>query len=137
MLPMRHTPHMGAGPGMLPSIVTQPFDGLTSSPRGFANVAVGGHYQLWKQHSYLLHGGFTTDLSPVNSDDEVFDQINMYSWTIGMSGQTGKLRFSGGLNFRRGTATEAIVRDLLSGQRFASQVKVHTTAFIYSLSYEF
>lgn len=120
-----------------PVIQTQPFAGAMSSPRAIANVTVGGHYQLLEHHSYLLHGGFTTDQSPVNADDQIFGQVNLLGWTVGMSGQVSKLRFAAGVNTRRGHTDNILVRDLLTGERITTTVKVRTTAFIYSVSYEF
>ena len=120
-----------------PVIQTQTFGGAMSSPRAIANVTIGGHYQILEKHSYLVHAGFTTDQSPVKTDDQIFDQINLVGWTVGMSGQVAKLRFAAGVNIRRGHSDDIFVRDLLTGQRLTTTVKVHTTAFIYSVAYEF
>ena len=126
-----------SGQGMPPSITTQSYPGLFTSPRGIVNVAIGGHYQLIPNRSFLLHAGFTTDMSPVNADDQVFDQVDLYGWTIGLSGQAKKLQFAGGVNIRRGTTNNAVLRDLLTGAPVATSLSVHTTAFIYSLAYQF
>jgi hypothetical protein len=124
-------------PGAAPSITTQPFNGLTSAMRGVANVTAGGHYQLSPNHSYLLHFGYTTDRSPVADTDQVFDQVNLYGWTLGLSGKAAKLQFAAGINMRRGTSGDIHVRDLLSGQPLTTTINIKTTAFIYSLAYEF
>ncbi|HKV98669.1 MAG TPA: hypothetical protein VJN96_02535 [Vicinamibacterales bacterium] len=120
-----------------PVITTQTFAGAMSSPRAIANVTIGGHYQILEHHSYLLHGGFTTDQSPVKPEDQIFDQVNLLGWTVGMSGQVAKLRFSAGVNIRRGHADDVVVRNLLTGELVTTTVKVRTTAFIYSVAYEF
>jgi hypothetical protein len=125
------------GQGAPPSITTQPFNGLTSASRGIANVTAGGHYQLSASHSYLLHFGFTTDQSPVAQEDRVFDQVNLYGWTLGLSGKLAKLQFAAGFNMRRGTSDDILVRDLLSGQPVSTTIKIRTAALIYSLSYAF
>lgn len=126
-----------AAPGATPSVTTQPFNGLTSAMRGVANVTAGGHVQLSPDHSYLLHFGYTTDRSPVADSDQVFDQVNLYGWTLGLSGKAAKLQFAAGINMRRGTSGEIRVRDLLSGQPVTTTISIKTTAFIYSLAYEF
>lgn len=120
-----------------PTIQTQPFTGATSSPRAIANVTIGGHYQISSTHTYLLHAGFTTDLSPVKTEDQIFQHVNLYGWTVGMSGEVAKLRFSAGVSLRRGHSDDIFVRDLLTGQRVTTTLKVSTTAFIYSVAYEF
>ena len=87
--------------------------------------------------SYLVHFGFTTDRSPVASEDRVFDRVDMYGWTLGMSGKAAKLQFAAGINHRGGTSGDIHVHDLLTGQPVLTSLKTSTTAFIYSLSYEF
>jgi len=120
-----------------PTVQTRPFDGLSSAGRPITNVAAGGQYQLTKDHSYKLHVGFTTDRSPVQSSDEVFEQVNLNAWTIGLSGKASRLQFAAGFNFRNGESGEIRVRDLLNGEPVLTSIKVKTTALIYSLSYEF
>jgi hypothetical protein len=105
--------------------------------RGVANVTAGGHFQLSPNHTYLLHFGYTTDRSPVADTDQVFDQVNLYGWTLGLSGKAAKLQFAAGINMRRGTSGDIHVRDLLSGQPVTTTINIKTTAIIYSLSYEF
>jgi hypothetical protein len=125
------------GQGGPPAIQTRTFSGLTSGARPITNFAVGGQYQLTADHSYKIHVGFTTDNSPVQSNDEVFDQVDLNAWTIGLSGKASKLQFAAGLNFRRGESGDIHVRDLLNGQPVLTSLKIKTTALIYSLSYEF
>jgi hypothetical protein len=126
-----------AGQGGPPTIEARPFDGVTSASRAITNVTVGGHYQLTADHSYKLHLGFTTDLSPVAPEDQIFDRIDMNAWTIGLSGKASKFVFSGGVNFRRGSSDNVFVRDLLTGESLLTSLEIKTTALIYSLSYEF
>jgi len=126
-----------AGQGGPPTIQSRPFDGLKSASSATTNYTVGGHYLLSADHSYQLHAGFTTDHSPVASEDQVFEQIDLNSWTIGVSGKASKLQFAGGINFRRGESDDVRVRDLLNGQPVLTSLKIKTTAFIYSLSYQF
>ena len=125
------------GQGGPPTVETRPFAGLSSAARPITNVAIGGHYQLMADHSYKLHAGFTTDNSPVQSNDQIFDQVDLNSWTIGFSGKASKLEFAAGLNMRRGESGDIHVRDLLDGQPVLTSIKIKTTGLIYSLSYEF
>jgi hypothetical protein len=125
------------GLGGPPTVQTRPFEGLSSAGRPITNIAAGGHYQLLKDHSYKIHAGFTTDHSPVQSSDRVFDQVDLNAWTIGLSGKASKLQFAAGLNFRTGESGDIHVRDLLNGQPLLTSIKIKTTALIYSLSYEF
>jgi hypothetical protein len=98
---------------------------------------MGGHYQVSANHSYKIHVGFTTDNSPVQSNDEIFDRVDLNSWTFGLSGKASRLQFAGGLNIRSGDSGTINVRDLLNGQPIQTSIKIRTTALIYSLSYEF
>jgi len=125
------------GQGGQPVVETRQFDGLHSGARPITNVAIGGHYQLFSDHSYKIHAGFTTDHSPVHASDQVFDQVDLNAWTIGVSGKASKLQFAAGLNFRRGESGDIHVRDLLDGEPILTSIKIKTTALIYSLSYEF
>jgi hypothetical protein len=125
------------GLGGPPTVETRPFAGLSSAVRPLTNVAVGGHYQLMADHSYKIHAGFTTDNSPVHSNDQIFDQVDLNSWTIGLSGKASRLQFAAGFNIRRGESGDVHVRDLLDGQPVLTSIKIKTTALIYSLSYEF
>ncbi|HUL72882.1 MAG TPA: hypothetical protein VLT86_07260 [Vicinamibacterales bacterium] len=126
-----------SGQGTPPTIQSRPFPGATTSARAFANVNVGGHYRFSPNRSYLLHAGFTTDLSPVGPDDAVFDQVDLYGWTIGLSGEWSKLQFAAGVNIRRGTSTQALVRDLVTGEVVTTTIEIRTAALIYSIAYQF
>jgi hypothetical protein len=125
------------GQGGSPTIETRAFDGLSSSNRPVTNFTIGGQYQLSANHSYKVHAGFTTDNSPTAHSDQVFDQVDLNAWTIGLSGKAARLQFSAGLNFRRGESDNIHVRDLLNGEPILTSLKIKTTALIYSLSYEF
>ena len=129
--------YVDSGQGTTPSIQSRPFPGVTSSSRGFANVTIGGHYQLSPNRTYLLHAGFTTDLSPVGADDVVFDRVNLYGWTIGLSGEWNKLQFAAGFNLRSGSSNQTLVHDLISGETVTTTVKIKTAALIYSVAYQF
>jgi hypothetical protein len=126
-----------AGSGSAPVVVTQPFNGITSHMRGMANVAAGGRFLLTSSGVWRLHFGAGSDLSPVADDDQVFTKVNMFTWSVGLSGTKGPLQFAAGLNWRSGSSDNVIVRDLQNGDRVRSGVDVRTVGLIYSLSYKF
>lgn len=126
-----------AGTGTAPGVATRPFDGRISHMRGMANVAAGGRFLLTSSGVWRLHFGAGTDLSPVADDDQVFTKVNMFTWSVGVSGTKGPLQFAAGLNWRSGSADNVIVRDLQNGDRVKSGVDIRTVGLIYSLSYKF
>jgi hypothetical protein len=129
--------YQDAGHGDAPTVQRLPFEGLNTAARAMANVSVGGHYQFSRARPLLLHYGVATDLSPVKPDDQVFDKINMATWTVGLSGTTGKFSYAAGINVRAGTSNSVPVRDLLSGEKLQTTVDVKTFGMIYSLAYQF
>jgi hypothetical protein len=120
-----------------PSIVTRPFTGATSASNGVVNVSVGGQLVLIKGGSMRIHGGVSTNQSPVNSADRVFTKSDLLSWTFGLSGSLAKFEFAAGLNYKSGTANDLVLRNLLSGQAVTTAIDIHTFGFIYSLAYHF
>jgi hypothetical protein len=84
-----------------------------------------------------IHGGVSTNQSPVNSADRVFTKSDLLSWTFGLSGSLAKFEFAAGLNYKSGTADDLVLRNLLSGQAVTTAIDIHTFGFIYSLAYHF
>jgi hypothetical protein len=125
------------GANVPPSLVTQPFPGLTSASNGVVNVSAGGHLVPIKSRSLRIHGGVATNQSPVNSADTIFTKADLISWTLGLSGSLAKLQFAAGLDYKSGTADDVTLRNLLSGRAVNSSVDIHTLGFIYSLAYQF
>ena len=78
-----------------------------------------------------------SDLSPVAPDDKVFDRVNLLVWTLGLSGQAGRLSYSAGINYRAGTTDPVTVRNLLSGRTVDTTIDIRTIGMIYSLAYQF
>ena len=126
-----------AGTGSTPVVNTRPFDGATSHMRGMANVAVGGLFLLTQSGVWRVHYGVGTDVSPVGDGDEVFTKVNLFTWSVGISGTKGPLQFTAGLNYRTGSSDDVIVRDLQNGQQIKSAIDIRTMGLIYSLSYKF
>jgi hypothetical protein len=125
------------GPMRPPAVTSQPYPGLISASRGFANVAVGGHYLLRPASSLRLHFGVATDLSPVADADQIYTRANLLSWTIGLSGSVGRLTFSGGVNARNGSADNVVIRNLIDGEDIETDIDIHTIGLIYALAYRF
>ena len=129
--------YASAGAGKPPTVLSRPFGGLTSESDGVVNTAVGGHVRVVRGRDLRVHGGFATSRSPVGAADQVFNKVDLSSWTVGVSGTLAKFQFSAGFNHRAGTANDVLVRNLLNGDPLQSNVDVRTTGFIYSIAYQF
>ena len=126
-----------AGGSAAPVVSSQPFAGLMSASDGVVNVAVGGHYKLFKNRDLRVHAGASSNHSPVASTDKVFTNIDLATWSIGVSGTLGKFKFGAGLNRQTGHANEMRLYDRLNGQPVTTPVDVRIAGFIYSLAYQF
>jgi hypothetical protein len=125
------------GANQPPSVATQPFPGLTSVSNSVVNVAVGGHLRPLENRDLRLHAGVGSNSSPVAEQDMVFSNIDLLTWTLGVSGSLGRLQFAAGFNHQSGTARDVTLRNLLNGQTVQSSMDVAMTGFIYSLAYQF
>ena len=123
--------------GQAPSALSQPFSGLTSASNGVVNASVGGHVRLFKNRDARLHAGVGSNTSPVAAEDMVFNNADLMTWTLGLSGSLGKFQFSAGFNHQFGHAEDVTQRNLLSGQVLRSNIDVSMTGFIYALAYQF
>ena len=126
-----------AGIGGPASVISRPFGGLTSASDGVVNVAVGGHFRPLRERNLRVHGGFATSRSPVGAADQVFNEVDLSSWNVGVSGSVAKLQFAVGVNYRVGAASNVLVRNLLNGAPLLTKIDVHTGGLIYSLAYQF
>jgi len=126
-----------AGTGIAPSVTSRPFGGMNTASDGVVNVGAGGHVRLVESRKLLLHGGVGSNRSPVGAGDNVFNKMNLTTWSIGLSGTFGKFQFAAGLNRQGGRADDVMLRNLLSGDVITSAIDVHTTGLIYSLAYQF
>jgi hypothetical protein len=129
--------YKSAGAGTAPGVTTRPFDGFISQSRGMANVGVGGHLRLSSSGVWRLHFGAGTDLSPVGDENTMFTKVNLFSWSVGVSGTKGPLQFTAGLNYRSGSSDDILVRNLQNGDLVQSTIDVRTVGLIYSLAYKF
>src|SRR5262249_15195832 len=96
--------YSSAGPGVPPVVTTRPFGGLISASRGLVNAAAGGHLRVFKDRDLLVHGGVGSNRSPVAPEDNVFNSVDLTTWTAGVSGTFGKFQFAAGLNHQSGRA---------------------------------
>ena len=126
-----------AGATLPPTVISRPFDGLTSASDGVVNVSAGGHVRLLKNRDLRVHGSVGTNQSPVGSQDVVFNKVDLLTWSLGLSGSFGKFIFAAGFNHQSGTANDITVRNLLNGQEVHTAMSVSMSGFIYSLAYQF
>jgi len=126
-----------AGGGQPPTVTSQPFGGLMSHSDGVVDVSAGGHVKLMESRDMRLHLGVADNRSPVAGDDQLFNHVDMVTWTVGVSGSLGKFQFAAGFNHQSGSADNVKLRNLLNGQAVTTTVDVGMTGFIYSLAYQF
>ena len=126
-----------AGAGDPGSAIARPFDGLTTASDGVVNVAIGGHVRPIRARNFRVHAGFATSQSPVRPEDQVFNNVDLYSWTLGVSGAVAKFQFAAGINQRFGTSSDVLVRNLLVSSPLRTNIDVSTVGFIYSIGYQF
>jgi hypothetical protein len=84
-----------------------------------------------------LHVGIGSNPSPVGPEDAVFNDVDLVTWTIGLSGSFHRFQFSAGFNHQSGHADDVTLRNLLNGQVVRSTIDVGMTGFIYSIAYQF
>ena len=125
------------GGGQPPTVSTQPFGGLMSHSDGVVDVSAGGHVKLMERRDMRLHLGVANNRSPVSADDQLFNHVDLVTWTVGVSGSLGKFQFAAGFNHQAGSADNVNLRNLLNGQAVTTTVNVSMTGFIYSLAYQF
>jgi hypothetical protein len=126
-----------AGANQPPTVSSQPFGGLTSASDDIVNVAAGGHARLFKNRDFRVHGGVASNRSPVGAEDEIFNNVDLLTFTVGVSGSIAKFQFSAGFNHQSGTARDVTFRNLLNGRVVTSAIDVSITGFIYSIAYQF
>jgi len=124
--------------GNQPPVVTQQaFGGFTAASDAVVNISAGGHVRLMSDRDLRVHVGVASNRSPVRTEDQIFDNVDLVTWTLGVSGSLGKFQFAAGFNHQSGTANDVMLRNLLNGQTVKSALDVSMTGFIYSLAYQF
>jgi hypothetical protein len=126
-----------AGANLPPAVMSRPFRGLTSASDGVVNLSLGGHFRPMKDRDLRLHAGVGGSESPVAAEDDVFNKVDLLTWTLGVSGSLGRFQFAAGYNHQSGTADDVTLRNLLNGRVVQSSLNVGLTGFIYSLAYQF
>ena len=116
-----------------PPVVTRlPVAAVQAETDAIVNIAFGGYYALTENKVWKLHFGFNTDFSPVGDNDEFFTKVDLYSFALGISGETRHFIASLGANYSFGNANDAPLAELLD-----SDISVKAIAIIYSLAYRF
>lgn len=126
-----------AGGNTPPTVLTRPFAGLTSASDGVVNFGAGGHYRLRSNGDLRLHAGLGSNRSPVQPADRVFTNVDLFTWSLGVSGSWKRVRFAAGINHQSGDAEDVALRNLIDGTVVQSSIDVSVTGFIYSIAYQF
>jgi hypothetical protein len=121
-------------PGTPPIVTLVPVSNIVTDARAIVNVAVGGHFTLTQNKAWKLHFGFNTDMSPLGDEDQFFAPVDLYSFRVGVSGETQHFVGSLGIQYAFGSATVPFER---IAEQTTSEVNVHSLGFLYSLGYRF
>ena len=84
-----------------------------------------------------LHLGVGSKQSPVATEDTIFNDVDLLTWTLGVSGSLGRFQFAAGFNHQSGNTNNLMLRNLLNGRVVQTAMDVSMTGFIYSLAYRF
>jgi len=88
--------------------------------------------------NWKLHGGVYSDLSPAPADGKVFDQIDLYGATVGLSFEVRRNTYwVVGLNYLHGSRSDLPERDLATGAMVATDVTVDTISAVLGTTLEF
>lgn len=121
------------GSGSSPSVTNYTARPPVIDSNGVVNVAIGGHFDLRSDRSWVVHGGFGTDRSPVGPNDTVFTKVDLSKFTAGVSARTAHFLGSLGVQYLAGTSDPIVLRDLPAGP-LTTSVKVRSLGLLYSLS---
>jgi hypothetical protein len=102
--------------------------------RTVVNLAIGGRYQLTRDRSWALHGGYATDRSPVGDADTAFSKADLQHVTIGLSGRTSIFLGSLGVRYSTGQSDPIGVGPLPDGGTFETTFKISSLSLVYSLA---
>ncbi len=126
-----------SGTGDAPSEQEYQPNPSTIDSQAVVNVAVGGQLKLTASGSWIIHGGFATDRSPVGPSDALFTKVNMQASTLGISARTRRLFASFGVRYEWGLSDPFSIRRLQNGELYVTRLKVRNVAFLYSLAFSF
>ena len=122
------------GTGATPAVQHFPIERAVIDRQAVVNLAVGGQVSLTSSGSWKLHGGYTTDRSPVGPDDTFFTRVHMQAFTVGMSGRTGLLLGSIGLRYATGKSGDIPLRAFQDVQPLTTRLKVSNVGIVYSVA---
>ena len=125
------------GTGGQAVVTTSPFPGRKFQGRAIVNLSIGGWLRLDEKGIWKLHAGFSTDQSPVGSEDQFFSRVNLSNATLGLGGAVGKIAGSLGLTYQFGTTDDVTVVDAGGGTLARTKFKISNFGILYSLTYAF
>ena len=123
-----------SGPASAPVLTQIGYQGPVVDSRTVVNVALGGSYQLREGRTWMLHGGYTTDRSPVGDDDTTFTRVNLQHLTVGLSGRTKLFLGSFGFRYSTGRSAPVVLGTAADGAPIQTRFKVKSFGFVYSLA---
>ncbi len=121
------------GDGSAPVVQTPAPAAPVIDPDPVVNVAIGGRYHLTERGSWMVHGGFATDRSPVGPEDTFFTKAHMQALTVGVSGRTKLILGSVGLRYEWGTTGEIALRRFQEIPQLKTRFKLSTIGIVYSV----
>jgi hypothetical protein len=122
------------GSGGAVTMSQSPYVGARVDLRTVANLAIGGRYQLMRDRTWALHGGYATDRSPVGETDTAFTKVNLQHVTVGVSGRAGVFLGSVGFRYSSGRTDSIALGPMADGSVFDTTFKVSSYGLVYSLA---
>ena len=118
------------------TVTAAAFEDVRVSAEPVVNFAIGGRVDLsprWK-----LHAGAYTDFSPAPEEGMVFDQVDLYGLTLGVSFEVRRNTYWViGLNYLHGSRGDLPVRDLATGALVPTDVAINTIGAVLGTTLEF
>ena len=118
-------------------ITASPFPDRTFEGKSVWNLSLGGHVALDAKGTWKLHAGFATDRSTVGPNDTFFSRVDLYSATVGVSGEAFHIGGSLGLTYQFGSSDERTVPVLGGATATLSKYSIRNFGILYSASYRF
>ncbi len=111
-------------------------DPLTTTGDSILNVAFGCRYEI--NEKYRLHAGFRTCKSHVEATaaEDIFQSIDLYMVTFGLSTQTSNTFTSLGIALGFGSTDHFTLQDVASGNPVGGSLEVSTTSFFIGASFK-
>lgn len=125
---------MDPGTGVPLTVEQTAYVGAYVDSRTVVNIAIGGRYQLKRDRTWALHGGYATDRSPVGDADTAFSKVNLQHLTVGLSGRTSIFLGSLGLRYSTGRSDPIGLGPTVDNSTFETRFKVTSLGLVYSLA---